>query len=199
MRSTTKFFPLILLLAACQTTPPVTLHSSLRVRPELDELKPADIAILPIEDATSSKVVTSHLDAMRAHLAAALIQRHYSPLSQNLIDLRLRETGAGNGSSPVDAAHQRSVAGRFGEDALLGITITTWDESALMTDATVAFTVRVSLLHSATSQVLWSGIIDGIVRAGGEGVAPLRRADRASSAVKVFIDALVGELPERRL
>ena len=198
MRLTTKLIP-VLLLAACQTMPPATLHSSLRVWPELDELKPADIAILPVEDATPSKVVTPHLDAMRAHLAAALIERHYSPLSQNLIDLRLRETGAQIGSSPVDAAHQRSVAGRFGEDALLGVTLLNWDESALMNNATVTFTARVSMLHSATEKVLWSGTIDGIVRSGGDGVAPQRRADRASSAVQVFADALIGELPQRRL
>lgn len=199
MRFTTKLIPFLLLLAACQTTPPFTLHASLRVRPELDELKPADIAILPIEDATKSKVVTPHLDAMRAHLAAALIQRHYSPLSQTLVDLRLRETGVQNGSSPVDAAHQRSVAGRFGEDALLGITILDWDESALMNDAMVSFTTRVSLLHSATQKVLWSGTVDGIVHASVDGVPPQRRADRASAAVKVFAEALIGKLPERRL
>ncbi|MHC5064668.1 MAG: GNA1162 family protein [Planctomycetota bacterium] len=199
MRSTTKIFTLLLFLTACQGVPPVVLNSSLRVRPELDELRPVDIAVLPIEDATPAKTATPHLEVIRSQVAQALVQRHYSPLSQAMVDQRMRETGAGPGPSVVDASYQRSMLGRFGEDAVLGLTVVDWDESTLMKNSRVNFTARVSLMHSASRQILWAGDVDGSVKAGGDGVAPRRRPDRASAAAKTFAEAVIETLPIRRM
>ncbi len=199
MRSTNKIFTLLLLLTACQGVPPVILSSGLRVRPELDEFRPVDIAVLPIEDASPARTATPHLEVIRSQVAHALVRRNYSPLSQVMVDQRMRETGAGPGPSVVDASYQRSMTGRFGEDAVLGMTIVSWDESTLMKDSRVDFTARVSLMHSASKQILWAGDVDGSVKAGGDGVAPRRRPDRASAAARTFAEAVIETLPSRRI
>jgi hypothetical protein len=159
-------------------------------------VKPADIAVLPVQDATPGGVLQGQLDALRAEVAAALAKQMYSPLSNSMVDARVGRDVQG---SPVDASHVGSLAGRCEEDALLGIKVTRWDERSLMQDGRVDFTTEVLLLDAKGRQTLWAGRLDGTVKAGGDGPAPLGRQARTRSALEVFARALIGELPARRV
>lgn len=184
-------------LGACAYPPPVDLQPALVASPALAVVRPVDIAILPVQDATVAGVFAKHRRTMRDRLGFALAHRAYSPLAASHTDARVTGDQMQRGSA-VDAAFVRALAGSCEGDAVLGVRVTRWDERALMSrQSRVHFACEV-LLVAADGTVLWSGRLDGSVKPGGENPAPLRREDRSRSAVQIFADALIGELPARR-
>ncbi len=196
MRSASILFVLSWALAACQTLPPAVLSRSLVATPELTTRQPRDIAVLPIQDATAGRVLTANLEHLRDEIARALARQAYSPLSAGHVDARIGREASSKGSA-VDASHVRGLAPKCESDAVLGIRFSDWDESTLMDDARARFGAEVLML-ATDGTVLWSGRVEGSVKAGGEGPAPLTRAARSRAAVDVFARALIDELPPRR-
>lgn len=188
---------LSVLLAGCQSEPPVRMVASLRVAPELMTLRPADVAILPIEDGTLARSFGPLEGRLRAALVKQLAERLYSPLAPDHVDRRLRDTGRFATGSPLDAAWLGGVRSTFDEDAVLGVRVTQWDVSKIMDTRRVQFSAEILMLSSATGVTLWSGRVEGSVKAGGDGPAPLGREQRIESAADVVAAALAAELPVR--
>ena len=187
-----------LALAACQSPPPV-VYDSFQASTDLYRVSPADVAVMPIEDATADHAAGQVLESIRAEIAADLVQRMYTPLAVAKVDEVLRlQPGAAPSSSVVDASWLQSVAGKFGEDAVLAVRITLWDETSLMMNGHVHFSADVSLSSPKSPNPLWSGAIKGDVKAGGRGPAPRDRAGRQQSAAAEFARELVRRLPSRR-
>lgn len=188
------------LLVACMADPP-RVQPSLHASPRLATTGPADIAVLPIEDATPDRKAEPVLVTIREAINEELVERRYSPLAAGRVDSAL---GTGTNSVPrrgavVDAAYLGSLAGKAKEDALLGIRITRWDTSSLMANARVRFGVDVTMIESRSKEILWSGTVDGDVKAGGDGAAPLDPAERGRDASRRFARELIQLLPRRRM
>ncbi len=188
---------LLLVAAACQT-PAGGVFSSLETSSELLSTNPADIAVLPVEDATadgSARVVT---DALREEIARALVQRYYAPLAPAMVDDVLAgELAAPAAVSVLDASWLESVGGRFGEDAVLAVRITRWDASSLMATGVVRFAAELTMKAPAQPEALWSGGVHGEVKAGGSGPAPRDRTGRLRAAATEVAGELIRRLPRR--
>jgi hypothetical protein len=172
----------------------------LQLAPEFHEVNPAVVAVVPVEDATAHGSARHLVDTIRQELMQGLVYRHYSPLSVKVIDPVVREKTSGiANASLVRPETLGLVAGHCAEDALLAVQISSWDESSLMTDARVKFSATVTMLASKTRKVLWSGSVDGSIKAGGTGPAPLYREDRSVDAARRFARDVANLLPPRRV
>ena len=113
---------------------------------KLDEQRPVDVVVAPVENVTKSKDVP--LAAMREAFEKGLVRRRYSPLATEYVDRRV-----------VDASY---TPGTLKEEAVLQVTIETWDTSLLESRGAVIVKARARLLDAkdpANGQ-LWSGAID---------------------------------------
>jgi hypothetical protein len=187
------------LAAGCYATP-AKVYPSLEVSPGLYAVNPVDIAVLPIEDATPYSAAAEVLEPFRTEVQKALIQRGYTPLATEKVDDVLRaEAGSTARPSVVDATWLGSIGGKFGEDAALGIRVTTWDASSLMANGRVRFAADVALVSNKRPEPLWSGSIRGEVKAGGDGPAPGGRRNRVDSVAAEMAEHIVlQQLPPRR-
>lgn len=186
---------------SCRTPAP-PIRRSLQTSPELLTKSPADIAVLPVVDASRSGRLTPELrEALREEIAVALArERFYSPLSVDYVDrVMTKEAVSVDDPAVVDAAWLAKVTGKFGEDAVLGLRITRWDDTKLMAEARVRFALELTMVDAATGKTLLSGRLEGEVKAGGEGPAPLTRVARARAAVHELARMLAREFPRRRL
>lgn len=189
-------------LGACRSTMPSDLRRALVVSPSLAAQQPADIAVLPIQDGTPGRVLEPHYQVLRKQIAAALAKQLYSPLAPRHVDERLGGGAASAGAgrievAAVDASFVKGIAGRCDEDAVLGVRVTRWDEASIMENARVHVSAEV-LMVGREGAVLWSGTVQGWVKSGGDGPAPIARQARTVSALQVFADSLIAELPQRR-
>ena len=188
----------LLAFAACQSAPPIELRSGLRLAPAFDALNPSDIAILPIQDGTPERSFSPYAREMRRRMAQTLVERLYSPLGPDHVDRILAESAA-TITAPVDQTQLAMVAGRFQADAVLGVQVSRWDTSRIDQTDQVDFSAEVLMLASGSKEVLWTGRVEGRVKAGGAGPAPIGHEAKIQSAVEVFADSLARELPIRRL
>jgi len=187
-------------LGACalQTS---SVRSALIQSPDLHRLHPANIAVLPVEDRTGNKSVAALLPFMRDELNRSLPYRRYSPMAVSWVDSSLRDSAPARGASLVEEAVLKDLAGKVGQDAdaLLAVRINHWDDSSLLASAIVRFSAEVTLLGTKERKALWSGDLQGQVKAGGATPAPLDPADRARAAAAEFVAQLMQRLPRRRV
>jgi len=114
--------------------------------PKLDQQKPVDVVVAPVENETGRKDVP--LAAMREAFEKGLVRRRYSPLATEYVDRRV-----------VDASY---TPGSLHEEAVLQVTIETWDVSLLETRGALIVKAHARLLDAKdpTNGQLWSGAID---------------------------------------
>jgi len=186
-----------LLVASCQTPDPVTIVPSLSAHPALAVRNPADIAVLPIEDATLDRGFGKLRESMRQALMTKLTERLYSPLSDRVVDAALSSELPMGGETVLTPSYLRRVAGRSTEDALLAVRIDRWDETPLLTDKKVRFQLQVAMVAS-DGEVLWSGGFGGEVKAGGLSAAPRDRELMARSCAELVASELLQNLPQRK-
>ena len=127
-----------------------------------------------------------------------LIQRKYSPLTAAVVDASMGKHIPRPPASIIDQRVLKGLAGRCGEDAVLALRISKWDESSLLSHNQVRFTATVTLLGGPEGTVLLAGGLDGAVKAGGLGPAPRQPEERARAAVEEFVRKLMEVLPWRR-
>ena len=84
------------------------------------------------------------------------------------------------------------------DDAVLAVRVSKWDESQLMSTRKVRFEFEAAMVASDGTP-LWSGTIQGRVKAGGAGAAPLGREAMARSCVELSVRELLLQLPERSI
>lgn len=113
---------------------------------KLEQQKPVDVVVAPVENGTKSKDVP--LAAMREAFEKGLVRRRYSPLATEYVDRRV-----------VDASY---TPGTLKEEAVLQVTIETWDTSLLDSRGALIVKARARLLDARdpTNGQLWSGAID---------------------------------------
>ncbi len=186
----------LLLLAGCQTAAPVRVDASFVTAPAFSTGCPSDIAVLPIEDGTKDRSVERLLFFLRQEIMRQLPDRRFSPLTATTVDAALQADPAPAGESILTPATLSRLAGRAREDAVLAVRVDRWDESTLMTDRRVRFQFQAALVR-ADGQQLWSGTIQGDVKAGGAGAAPLGRDAAARSCAELAVRELLLRLPNR--
>eukprot|EP00904_Undaria_pinnatifida_P001907 jgi/Undpi1/11717/HiC_scaffold_37.g14012.m1 len=195
MRAITVIFAL-LVLGACASTPSVDVTPSVSPTPRLAAVNPIDIAVLPVHDNSVSKSATWLLADMREAAEFALPGRRYSPLGSQYVDARLVV-----GTVEASLRQPSSIAalcGRFEEDAILAIMVNRWDDRDVMRTARVKFDLEAALIGGEDRQTLWSGRLEGSIKAGGDGPAPLDRQERSRDVAKRAVDALIDLIDERR-
>lgn len=194
--------PLLGTLPGCITTNEAEVREWLQISPELRATNPADIAVLPVEDATPEGTVGALAGHIREEINRALVQRSYSHLSSTYVDAHMGRRNvvpAAGGESIVEPAVLSRLASKADEDAILAVQIARWDQTTLLVDNQVKFLAKVTLFGSKDRKVLWSGGLSGSVEAGGLRAAPRDPEARAKAAASEFVDALIGRLPMRRL
>jgi len=187
----------LLFAVSCTTPDPVTIVPSLSAHPALSVRNPADIAVLPIEDATLDRGFGKLREPMRQFLMAKLTERLYSPLSDRVVDAALSSELPMGGESVLSPSYVKRVAGRCTEDAMLAVRVDRWDETALLTDKKVRFQLQVALVAS-DGEVLWSGGFGGEVKSGGLSAAPRDRELMARSCAELVANELLDNLPQRK-
>ncbi len=191
-----------LLLAACQTVDPVRVQSTFAPTPAFAARSPADIAVLPIEDGTADGAAQRHLVQLRLMIMQQLPDRLYSPLAENAVDASLRSDPTAIAPAPGESllapATLQKLAGHCAEDALFAMRIDRWDESTLLFDKRLRFQFQAVMMGN-DGQMLWSGTLQGEVKAGGVGAAPRDRDGIARNCAGLAINEMMQQLPRRTL
>ena len=186
-------------VTGCKAAPPVQVAPAFTASPELARINPNDVAVLPVQDATPRQNATRVLATMRRALEERLVTRRYAPLAPGVVDANLAIAGGSHRDSILDAAWLADLAGSFKEDAILAVRVNRWNTATLLRDNRVQFDVEAALVGSQTGEVLWSGTLNGTVKAGGQGAAPLDPEDRVQDAAARTMQELLGYLDRRRL
>lgn len=190
---------LLLSSAACETANPVLVDSTLAPTDLFAERSPADVAVLPVEDGTPDGSAQRHLVFLRQELMRQLPDRLFTPITATVVDAALRGVPepAARESVLAPSSLQRLV-GHAREDAVFALRVDRWDESRLLTDRRVRFQFQAAMV-GADAQLLWSGTIQGELKAGGLGAAPRDRDGMARNCGEMAIRELMQRLPQRVL
>lgn len=191
-----------LLAVGCQTVPAVTVFPSFSATPALATLRPADIAVMPVEDATGTQALVSHLLFLRHEIIRQLPDRQYSPLTATTVDAAMRgnpdvASARASGGSMLEPATLRKLAGHSTEQALFALRVERWDEAKLMSTKRIEFQCQAALVAS-DGQMLWSGSINGNVKAGGAGPSPMTREAMVRSCGELMVREILLNLPIRQ-
>jgi hypothetical protein len=184
-----------LVLAGCQTPNPVKVDADFAVSPTLLASSPTVLSVLPVEDGTANGAVASRIPFFRQELNRQLVSRGYSSTTESWVDAA--QIGAAPiGESILTPNRLLAMAKAGRDDAVVAVRIERWDEQTLMFDRKVRFRASVAMVGSDGTQ-LWSGSMQGSVKAGGAGAAPRGRDAAARSCVSLVVGALLEWLPER--
>lgn len=185
----------LLLLSGCQTVNPVQVDASFVATPGFAANCPTVIGVLPIEDGTANGSAERHLTFLRQEVNRRLIDRGYSSTTENWVDAS--QIGAAPaGESILTPGRLSGLAKQSRDDGVLAIRIERWDEASLMANRRVYFQIGAAMVASDGSQ-LWSGSIQGNVKAGGMGASPLGRNASARSCAELAVRELLLHLPDR--
>lgn len=150
---------------------------------KLEQQKPVDVVVAPVENGTGRKDVP--LAAMREAFEKGLVRRRYSPLATEYVDRRV-----------VDASY---TPGSLHEEAVLQVTIETWDASLLETRGALIVKARARLLDARdpTNGQLWSGAIDHRFDLDANRESFSTRAAMLQHACERIADEILAALPAR--
>jgi hypothetical protein len=186
-----------LLLAGCQTGPPVLVNSTLVATDAFSARSPKNVAVLPVEDGTADGAAQRHLVFLRQEVMRQMVDRLFAPLSPNVVDAGLRGVAGGSAKeSLLTPATLQRMSGHSNEDAVFALRVDRWDESNLVTAHKIWFQFQAVLVGVDQVQ-LWSGTIQGEVKAGGAGAAPRDRDGMARSCGTLAVQEMMSRLPKR--
>lgn len=185
----------ILAVVGCEV-PRTEVFPSFQVSPDLSRERPREIAVLPVVDKTKDGSAGQLVERMRASINQQLVWREYTPLRSRFVDASFGERPAGEASITSPDVLSK-LAGRCKESAILAVELSRWDDSQLQTDGSVRFYADVNLFSSKSKKSLWSGAVEGTIKAGGRRPAPRDPQRRAESAAQEFAELLITRLPRR--
>jgi len=148
----------------------------------LEQLQPADVAILEVRNQTSREDVP--LGELRVGLQQELVRRLYSPLDLGY----------------VDATAASARAGDEGPDATLVVAITAWDAGRLATSGVLLAGAELRLFEGRAGEgrLLWGVAIDRVVDLDPRRTETVARIqDRLPQAIEAFCHEALTLLPER--
>lgn len=171
-------------LASCNELPQrrgETVETTSTAR--LEEKRPVDIVVAPVENGTGRKDLP--LAAMREAFEKGLVRRRYSPLATDYVDRRV-----------VDASY---TPGSLQEEAVLQVTIETWDTSLLETRGALIVKARARMLDARdpTNGQLWSGAIDHRFDLNADRESFSTRTAMLQHACERIADEVLAALPAR--
>lgn len=192
----------LVLLAGCKTTDPVLVQPSFTTAPALLVRRPADIAVLPVEDATPGAAATRHLTFLRQEVMRQLVDRRYTPLTAGVVDAAMKgnadvAAARTSGGSILEPATLKKLAGHSSEDAMFVLRLDQWDESNLLSNKRIHFRCQATLVAN-DGQQLWFGTLAGEIKAGGAGAAPRDRDSMARNCGEMLVRELMLQLPMRQ-
>ncbi len=188
-----------LLAAGCQTPAPVVVSSSFAATPAYAMRSPADIAVLPVEDGTPNGSAARLLTLLRQEVMRQIVDRLFTPIRPEVVDASLRSAPIPPaGESILVPATLQKMAGHAAENAVFALRVDKWDEGRLQVDRKVWFQFQAAMVGADGVQ-LWSGSIQGEVKAGGLGPAPRDRDGMARSCVELAVREMMLQLPRRTL
>jgi len=168
---------LLAFVAACQTPEPVVVNATFAPTADFGSRSPSQVAVLAVEDGTTDADKPERragrlLTFFRQEVIRQLPGRLFTPINAPAVDAALASVAKpAAGQSIVLPANLQKLAGHAGEDAVFALRVSGWDETSLPVDKTVWFQFEAVMLGS-DGAVLWSGQINGKVKAGGAGPAP---------------------------
>ncbi len=130
----------------------------------LPKENPSDIAVLPVMVAEGAGKVGNTAEDLREAFYKELINRRYSPLDLRYVDKVRKEKGL------VSVMDVNSLAGAFGEDALLFITVTFWDERHFYVERRIVCALKIQLVSSKSKAEIWGGTMDVSLKLPGHGM-----------------------------
>ena len=185
----------LLLLAGCIAPNPVDVDANFVTTTAFGAKGPSIVSLLPIEDGTSNASVSRHLTFLRQEINRQLPDRRYAPTRQTWVDASVR--GAAPGGESIVTPEALATLARAGkDDAVLAVRVSEWDEGQLMSTRKVRFHFEAAMV-AGDGTPLWSGTIQGRVKAGGAGAAPIGREAMARSCVELAVQQLLLQLPDR--
>ncbi len=160
---------LTLAAAACQTTPRLLGRDTQVTLGPLERLNPSDIAVAPIRLTKGAE--KAPVGALRRAAQVGLARRRYSPLSTSLVDATVEAASssmagiAGEAGAPAMAGGPMEASyapGDLGEDAVLQITITRWDDRNWAVRRRVGVGIEARMVDPADpfGPALWAGRLD---------------------------------------
>lgn len=185
----------LLLLAGCIAPNPVDVDVNFVTTTDFGSHNPSIVSLLPVEDGTSNASVSRHLTFLRQEINRQLPERRYAPTRQTWVDASVRGA-APAGESIVTPETLANLAKAGKDDAVLAVRVSEWDEGQLMSTRKVRFQFEAAMVASDGTP-LWSGTIQGRVKAGGAGAAPLGREAMARSCAELAVRQLLLQLPGR--
>ncbi len=147
----------------------------------LAQLKPADVAVAPVEVRPGVKAPA---DLLRRAIAQGLPRRHYSPIALDYVDSRL-----------TDAAYS---PGAVGEEAVCQVTVSGWNERYWDTGHAIEVDVELTMIdpENPDGQPLWSGRLTRKIDVA-DLVDSTVEASLYEAAVNRVARELLAALPER--
>lgn len=184
-----------LLAPACQMAPPVTVNTTFVATPAFSTRSPSQVAVLPVEDGTADGGAQRHLVFLRQEVMRQLPDKLFTPLKAEAVDAALQAAPRpAAGESILVPAVLQKLTGHAGEDAVFAMRVDRWDESGLSVNNKLWFQFHASLVGSDGVQ-LWSGSIQGEVKAGGFDAAPRDKDGKARSCGKIAVSEMIKCLP----
>lgn len=188
-------FALLLGLAACAVTDPVVVNANFVATPAFASRSPTQVAVLPVEDGTKDGSVQRLLVFLRQEVMRQLPGRLFTPLTPTTVDAALRGVPPpGPGESIIVPATLQKLAGHASEDAVFALRVDRWDEARLHVDKKLWFQFQATLVGSDGVQ-LWSGSIQGEIKAGGASAAPRDKESMARSCAELAVREMMLRLP----
>lgn len=168
---------LTLAAAACQTTPRLLGRDTQVTLGPLEQLNPSDVAVAPIRLTMGAE--KAPVEALRRAAQVGLARRRYSPLSASLVDATVEAASGSIAGIPGEATADATMGpatgevmeagftasyapGDLGEDAVLQVTVTRWDDRHWAVRRRVSVGIEARMIDPADpfGPPLWAGSLD---------------------------------------
>jgi hypothetical protein len=181
----------VLALGACRSSPrpPMGHDNDTLVIGRLAQVNPRDVVVMPIANQTGRLDVPT--DAIRQAFQEALVTRLYSPLSLEYVDLEALDP------QTMEASYE---VGSLDEQAVLQVTISSWDDSNWDSRARLVIEGEVHLLDASQyggGEALWGGPVSRTIDLDLDPTALINNQRRIERAVDLFAAQVLASLPAR--
>lgn len=165
-------FSYTLMLSAIAVTLSACAHQPLNRQEAFLAASPRSILVIPV---VNKSVDVTAADYMLSTASVPLAERGYYVFPINLVKRVLEDEGLAD-SSLVHAAPSSKLAGLFGADAVLYITIDRWDAQYAVINTAVTVLVNYEIRDGKSDRSLWkarSHVVQNSDSGGGGGLAGL--------------------------
>ena len=137
-------FSVLFLLGGCVTT-------QQKDYAKFNEAKPSSILVVPV---VNRSVEVTASDYFLSTISIPLAENGYYVFPVNLVKRMLEDDGLSD-SSLVHSAPAEKLAGLFGADAILYVTINQWDSTYLILSTQVTVDISYVIKSGKTGETLW--------------------------------------------